>query len=103
MYVLKNVFNDDYFYLSFRGVYDRDEQQEIASEEQESPENIFFDTEETTETEIASSTDALPESDINITLNNIYVCLVLFLFFYLLFNFKTVIHRSFYNNTKEIK
>lgn len=104
MYVLKNLYNDDCFYLYFRGVYDVDEQQPVFdTEEPSSEEIILLDPEETKETEIASNTDAMQKSDVVTSLNNIYVCLVLFLFFYILFNFKAVIHRSFYNNTKEIK
>lgn len=103
MYVLKNLYNDDWFYIHFHDIYYLDESEiDSDQEEQESSEDILQDNTENTETEIASVTDALPESEINSNLHNIYVALVLFLFFYILFNFKTVIHRSFYNNTKEM-
>lgn len=97
MYVNKILYNDDFFYIKFISC-DQETTEDITIEE------IFEENTEDTNSEVATNTDsekAFKEELIN-KIDNIYVVLQLLLFFYLLFKFKTIIHRAFYNNTKEM-
>lgn len=97
MYVNKILYNDDYFYIKFVSC-DQETTEDITIEE------ISEENTEDTTSEIASSTDSDKDfkEELISKIDNIYVVLQLLLFFYLLFKFKTIIHRAFYNNTKEM-
>lgn len=97
MYVNKILYNDDYFYIKFVSC-DQETTEDITIEE------ISEENSEDTTSEVATSTDSEKLSDevlIN-KLDNINVTLQLLLFFYLLFKFKAIIHRAFFNTTKEM-
>lgn len=97
MYVNKILYNDDYFYIKFVSC-DQETTEDITIEEISDE-----DTEDST-SEVATSTDSekVFQEELLSKIDNLYVVLQLLLFFYLLFKFKIIIHRAFYNNTKEM-
>lgn len=97
MYVNKIFYNDDYFYIKFVSC-DQETTEDITIEE------ISEESSEDTTSEVATSTDSEKafQEELISKIDNLYVVLQLLLFFYLLFKFKIIIHRSFYNNTKEM-
>lgn len=97
MYVNKILYNDDYFYIKFVSC-DQETTEDITIEE------ISEENSEDTSSEVATNTDSEKafQEELISKIDNLYVVLQLLLFFYLLFKFKTIIHRAFYNNTKEM-